>query len=99
MNKAALAINPGCSDAACCCGHSRGAAAEENPTDRLREIRWRPRILVLTSRHFAEDCEISVMSKEKTSSIEYRSAEGKADRIPGLVADLVQTQGRCPNFR
>jgi hypothetical protein len=40
--------------------------------------------------HSAKVSEISVMLRGKTILVEYRYLEGKRDRIPSLVAELVQ---------
>ena len=44
----------------------------------------------LTSRRCGKGCEIWVISRGKIIVIEYRGAEGKLDRIPSLVNELVQ---------
>jgi len=49
-----------------------------------------PRLPCLGSRHFGKGCETSVILREKIYQVEYRYAEGKNERIPSLVADLVQ---------
>ena len=43
-----------------------------------------------TSRHSGKGCEISVIIEGKNILVEYRYVEGKLDRIPSLVAELVQ---------
>ena len=42
------------------------------------------------SKHFANGCASLATSKDKTSSFEYRYAEGKRDRLPELAAELVR---------
>ena len=42
------------------------------------------------SKHFADGCASLATSKDRTSSFEYRYAEGKQDRFPELAAELVR---------
>ena len=49
-----------------------------------------PPIPGLTSRRCGKGCEISATSKGKNFEIEFRGAEGKPDRMPSLVTELVQ---------
>ena len=49
-----------------------------------------PTIPGLRSRHSGKGCEISVILRGKTSWLSIATAEGKLDRIPSLVAELVQ---------
>jgi ABC-type uncharacterized transport system substrate-binding protein len=59
-------INPARRGTACCCGHSRGAAAEESFAVRVSNI------------------------EGQNIAIEYRFAEGRREREPGLAAELVR---------
>jgi len=44
----------------------------------------------MPTKHSGKDFGILVISREKNILVEFRSAEGKLDRIPGFVAELVQ---------
>ena len=77
------------SDTACCCGNSRGAAAEEgsrigylSATDPASDSTRSEAIrLALRELGYIEGQNIA---------IEYRYAEGKRDRFPELAAELVR---------
>ena len=49
-----------------------------------------PTILGLRSRHSGRACDILVYVEGKNISVEYGYLEGKLDRIPALIAELVQ---------
>ena len=82
-------INPVCSGAACCCSYSRGAAAEESPSDRVS-------IAADAATESARSEAIRLALRElgyiegQNIAIEYRYAEGKRDRFPELAAELVR---------
>ena len=83
------AINPCCSDTACRWSDSRGAAAEESPSDRVS-------ISVDPAGESARSEAIRLALRElgyiegQNIAIEYRYAEGKLDRFPELAAELVR---------
>ena len=83
------AINPCCSGIACCCGHSRGAAAEESPSDRVSIV-----VDPATESTRAEAIRLALRElgyiEGQNIAIEYRYAEGKRDRFPELAAELVR---------
>ena len=101
-----VVINPDCSDAACCCGHRRGAAQ----TGKIApaSVTWiqalRPVSAVLADAFRQELSELGWI-EGKNISIEYRFAEQEAERLPELAAELVRlgvdlivTTGDPPTF-
>ena len=79
--------------ALCCCALCwcrRGAAAEENPADRFRVRNWRSSQFWALGRSIAARAARSRLCRGKNFVIEFRGAEGKSDRIPSLVTELVQ---------
>jgi len=94
-----LVINPGCSDAACCCGRSRGAADEESPAHRIPT----GSIPFHCIEPFREGLRELGYVEGKNIVIEWRFAEEKIDRISALAAelsrlkvDIIVTTGRIP---
>ena len=80
------AINPDCSDTACCCGHSRGAAAEEDT--RIGYLAGDPRS---PSREaFRQGLKDLGYLEGQNILIEWRYAEDKPDRFPELATELVR---------
>jgi len=81
---------PRCADCVCAFHTSRGAAAGKNPADRLC-VRTgdssNPGPYVAALRQGLRDLGYI---DGKNIVIEYRGAEGKLERIPGIVAELVQ---------
>ena len=73
---------------ACCCARSRGAAADENPADRLSSGRS-PRSLGRIEA-FRQGLRELGYVEGKNIVIEWRYAEGKLDRLPALAAELVR---------
>ena len=89
MKKAAVPINPGCSDAACCCG-----LADAQQPKRIPRIG----ILIAASSSFYS-ARVEAFRQRlrelgyvegKNIVIEYRYAEGKLERLPDLAAELVR---------
>jgi ABC-type uncharacterized transport system substrate-binding protein len=84
-----LVINPGCSDAACCCRHSRRAAANENPRigylSTTSASANSPRV-----EPFRDGLRELGYVEGKNIVIEWRYAEGNPDRVPALAAELVR---------
>ena len=83
------AINPDCSGTACCCGHSRGAAAEQSPLDRVsisERCSWCGRERGGNSIGLVEHGQI----EGQNIAIEYRYSAGKPERAPELAAELVR---------
>ena len=82
-------INPCCSSTGCCCGHSRGAAAEEGPPDRYLSAQD-----PATDSARAEAIRLALRElgyiEGQNITIEYRYGEGKQDRYPELAAELVR---------
>ena len=77
-------------------GCGPGAAADENPADRICVGKWRspnPGPLVEAFRQGLRDLGYI---EGKNIVVEYRYAEGKLDRIPGSRGRTRATQGRCP---
>ena len=85
---------PRCADCVCAFHTSRGAAAGKNPADRLC-VRTgdssNPGPYVAALRQGLRDLGYI---DGKNIVIEYRGAEGKLERIPGIVAELVQLKVR-----
>ena len=83
------AINPCCSGVACSWSDSRGAAAEEGPSDWV-SINTDP----ATDSARAEGIRLALRElgyiEGQNIAIEYRYAEGKLDRPPELAAELVR---------
>jgi putative tryptophan/tyrosine transport system substrate-binding protein len=86
------AINLCCSGTFCCCGHSRGAAAEESPRIGYLSGRGAPTAATPdpNADAFRQGLRDLGYIEGKNILVEYRYAEAKEDRIPGLVAELVQ---------
>ena len=84
-----LVINLGCSDATCCCSHSRGAAANESP--RIGYLATNS-LSVISARveAFRQGLRDLGYLEGKNIVIEWRSAEGKQDRVRALAAELVR---------
>ncbi len=82
-------INLGFSDAACCCGHSRGAAAEESPAGRGSSFRLRNPISGEAFRNALR--ELGYVDGQ-TIRIEYRNAAGNSQRQLQLAKELAALQ-------
>jgi putative ABC transport system substrate-binding protein len=80
-------INACCSDTACCCGHSRGAAAEEN--NRLGYLSLSLGIQPVEEAFQQGLRELGYVDGQNIV-IEWRFAKGKADLLPELAAELVR---------
>ena len=82
-------VNPVCTDSICWWNHSRGAAGEEGPTDRV-SIGVDP----ATDSTRAEAIRRALRElghiEGQNIATEYRYAEGKIDRYPELAAELVR---------
>ena len=72
-----------------------GSAAGENPTDRILPSSGDANNPGIEVRAFQQRLRDLGYIEGKNILIDYRYAEGKADRIPSLVAELVATQGGC----
>jgi putative ABC transport system substrate-binding protein len=83
-------INRVCSGDACCCSHGRGAAGEESPSDRISSGRGDPSTPDPLVDAFRQGLRDLGYIEGKNILVEYRYAEGKLDRIPSLVTELVQ---------
>ena len=82
-------INPVCSGPACCCSHSRGAAANESP--RIGYLSpTSPSVSPTRIEAFRQGLRELGYVEGKNIVIEYRYAEGKFDRLPALAAELVR---------
>ena len=83
------AINTCCSGVVCSWSDSRGAAAEESPTDRVSFDTD-----AATDSARAEAIRLALRElgyiDGQNIAIEYRYAEGKRDRLPELAAELVR---------
>ena len=71
-------------------GSGRGAAANENPADRFCVGRWYPSTPGPSVEAFRQGLRDLGYLEGKNILIEYRYVEGKLERIPSLVAELVQ---------
>ena len=79
-----------CSGTACCCGHSRGAAAEESPSDRVSIANSIAASDSARSEAIRQALRELGYIEGQNIAIEYRYAEGKRDRLPELAAELVR---------
>ena len=68
----------------------RGAAAGENPADRICVSDWRSQDPGPQVEGFRQGLRDLGYIEGKNILVEYRYIEGKSDRIPSLVAELVQ---------
>src|SRR5215471_601326 len=87
--KSWMVINSCCSRNTCCCGPGRGAAAEESPADRLF-VAGSPSGFSSRTEAFRQGLRQLGYVEGKTITMEYRYAEGLANPLPDLVADLVR---------
>ena len=84
-----LVVNLGCSDAACYGRVSRSAAADQNPADRISNCGSSSTIPARIDA-FRQGLRELGYVEDKNIIIEWRIGEGKPDRLPPLVAELVR---------
>jgi putative ABC transport system substrate-binding protein len=68
----------------------RGAAGGEDPSDWTRVTKWRPQHPGTLVESFRQGLRDHGYIEGKNILVEYRYAQGNLDRIPGIVAELVQ---------